>query len=279
MKHRSAGASDPGRPLTQWADTIESTIRDRSIRCVDRVAILAQTSSTQDACRAMSGTRPGLVLLAGRQLSGRGRLGRQWADTAGLGLAMTMSLPLDAAPAPLLSLVAGIAAIRAIDASLADAQVPHARRIGVRWPNDVVVHDAELHNERKLSGVLIEPTIDHILVGIGINVRQQPREWPEGVRPRAASLAMLGSSWDVLAVACEVIAQFDAALKELPDAIAAAWTGRDVLVGTRRAFTHGRRRVDGEVVGVDPRSFIRVREDSGEIVELPALTTNLIHLP
>lgn len=277
MKLRSTPPSDPGRPITEWAAALEATIRDRGITCVDRVMVLADTDSTQNACRKYTGKTPGLLVMAGRQLAGRARLGRQWADTAGLGVAMTMSIKLGLHPPPLLSLTAGLAALRTIDAGLAGVTVPHARRVGLRWPNDIVVHDAMLHGERKLSGVLIEPAIDDVLIGIGINARQHARDWPEGVRHRAASLTMLGSSWDVIATACELLASFDAVLRMSADDIAAEWTSRDVLVGTRRAFTHGRRRVDGEVIGIDPRSAIRIKCDDGEIVELPPLTTNLVH--
>src|SRR5262249_20380373 len=116
-----------------WADRLEAAIARHRITCTGRVAVLAETVSTQDAALAMSGGLPGLLVLAGRQVGGRGRLGRSRADTRSFGLAATFVLDGRDRPAAPLSLSAGVAACLAVEEAtggLAD--------IGLRWPNDVV---------------------------------------------------------------------------------------------------------------------------------------------
>jgi BirA family biotin operon repressor/biotin-[acetyl-CoA-carboxylase] ligase len=59
----------------------------------------------------------------------------------------------------------------------------------IRRPNDVYV------GERKLAGVLAEAVVGarpYVVLGIGINVGQQPGDWPSDLAGRAVSLAELG---------------------------------------------------------------------------------------
>ncbi len=262
--------------MDTWADRLEGAMRTHAVRCVSRVAVLASTNSTQDAARAAAGRKPGLTLIAARQTSGRGRLGRTWHDGSGGALTITFAIAHGLLPTPSLSLAAGLASLRAIDAALEGVDLKGAR-IGLRWPNDVVALLPGVKGDRKLSGVLIEPTPDLVLVGVGINVTQRAGEFAGPLGARALSLAMLGSAWDRISVAERLMVELDRALAREPEGLAREWQTRDMLIGTRRGFTHGRKRVDGIVEAIHPASHILVRTDDGQLEELPALTTNLVH--
>lgn len=149
------------------------------------VEILPEIDSTNSELmrRARAGRTEPTLLVAERQVAGRGRLGRAW--TTGAGDALTFSLGLPLAPTDWsgLSLAVGVA--------VAEALHP---RIGLKWPNDLWV------DERKLAGILVETAgtgaagqlARYAVVGVGINVL--PREagglstppahlqalWPEG---------------------------------------------------------------------------------------------------
>jgi BirA family biotin operon repressor/biotin-[acetyl-CoA-carboxylase] ligase len=103
----------------------------------------------------------GTVALAEHQTAGRGRLGRIWVDEPGAGLAISVVLrpPPPMARWPELTLVAAEAVAGAIG--------PEAT---IKDPNDVLV------DGRKVAGILAEAT-DHVVMGIGVNVRQAP--WPD----------------------------------------------------------------------------------------------------
>lgn len=112
------------------------------------------------------GEAHGSVVLAEEQTAGRGRAGRTWTSEKSAGIHCTILLrpPIPPAYAPMLTLVAGLAARDAAAEEL-DA-LPD-----IRWPNDLLV------NGKKFCGILTEmhaePDRMHwAVIGIGINVNQ-----------------------------------------------------------------------------------------------------------
>ncbi len=251
--------------LSTWADRLERVIAQRGLTAFDRVAVVAETASTQDLAREMAAGRPGLALFAGRQTAGRGRLGRKWQDTATLGLAVTFVQ--DAAGAGPLAI--GVGACRTVEAAIG----ADGARVGLQWPNDIVERGPP---GRKLAGVLIEQSGGSALVGIGINVLQGESDWPDELRGRATSLRALGSTWSRIDVAERLMAELDGALRLRCDELTREWTRRDVLVGSVRVFEHDGRRIEGRVEAIDPGSAIVVRTEHGGVIRLPAETTSLM---
>jgi BirA family biotin operon repressor/biotin-[acetyl-CoA-carboxylase] ligase len=107
------------------------------------------------------------TVVAGRQISGRGRLNRQWQSEAG-GLYFTMVLRPDLPPVLSfrVSFLASLTLARILNALFGiDARV--------KWPNDILV------KERKLSGMLAEleaeaDRVAFINIGVGLNVNNDP---------------------------------------------------------------------------------------------------------
>src|SRR5688572_22940645 len=127
-----------------------------------------------------------VVLIAREQTAGRGRRGRRW-RSAGADASLTFSLrrsvtrPLRELGA--LSLVAGVAATRALRAL-------GVSRAALKWPNDLMVEGA------KLGGILVETRpagrATRAVIGIGINLRDGAGLTAR-LRRRVASLDMLVS--------------------------------------------------------------------------------------
>lgn len=247
-----------------------SSAMAQSGSCVTRFILLDETMSTQDAARIMCGGESGLLVVALRQTHGRGRLGREWADTSHLGLAATFVLPGSFAP-DALSIACGLAAARTCDAF--NTKPEHV--IGVRWPNDVVVTSQGVR-ERKMSGVLIERSNNLYFAGVGINVRQQESDFPSELREKAVSLAMLGSKASRAEVGELLARELSTALATDADRLSKQWQRRDVLVNTRRAFMFDGRRVEGVVRSIDPSGSIALETSEGSI-SLPAIFTSMIH--
>ena len=151
-----------------------------------RVRRLNAVSSTNDVAReyALMGAEEGLVIVAKTQTSGRGRWGRGWQSPKG-GLWFTILLrPFSLERFGLISLAAGIAAVRTIDASGITASL--------KWPNDI------LADNRKLGGILVEGGTQgdnhYALVGIGINLNISKDALPEDIRETAVSILELTTS-------------------------------------------------------------------------------------
>ena len=114
------------------------------------------------------------LLVATHQTAGRGRLGRRWHATPGESLTFSLALPLARADWSGLSLAVGLAVVEALD--------PHGRRLGLKWPNDLIMCDGDAPADgarlgRKLGGILIESVAvgahRAAVIGIGINVGSQ----------------------------------------------------------------------------------------------------------
>lgn len=152
------------------------------------LTVLAETGSTNADLRAAAtagDAKPGHVIVADHQASGRGRLDRTWDSPAGAGL--LFSVLVDPGEVTLarwgwLPLLAGLAVAEGVRAA---AGVD----LRVKWPNDV------LHDGRKVAGVLCErvdvATDKLAIVGIGLNVSTASDQLPV---PHATSLALTGAN-------------------------------------------------------------------------------------
>jgi BirA family biotin operon repressor/biotin-[acetyl-CoA-carboxylase] ligase len=125
------------------------------------VRVVQSCSSTNDL---LAKEQNPILIAAEEQTAGRGRRGRRWhsAPAAGVTFSLGRRIRRPAREFAALSLVAGIAAARALRA----LGVPKA---SLKWPNDLVVDGA------KLGGILVETrSSGYAVIGIGINCRRTP---------------------------------------------------------------------------------------------------------
>jgi len=195
------------------------------------------------------------------QRRGRGRLDRQWVAEPGAALAVSV-LVRGVVAGPLASwvpLVAGLAMAEALDEHWPG-------RVGVKWPNDVLI------GERKVCGILVETVAgSDAVIGAGLNLRQADHELPV---PTAISLVGAGFTVD----------------DEVIDGILASYLGRIRLAFelgvdsgnvrervAHRCVTIGRRvrvrlpaapDLEGTAIGLDGSGRLEVRADDGAVVAL-----------
>ena len=151
------------------------------------VIVLEQTESTNEVVRQMIGGDwpEGLCVFAEEQTAGRGQRGNKWesASNKGLWFSILLRPKIDIKDSARLTTWAA----DVIAGTIADEfQLPAM----VKQPNDVYV------GQRKIAGVLVEmraqPAAPHAaIVGIGLNVNHAPSDFPEELRARATSLAIL----------------------------------------------------------------------------------------
>ena len=134
---------------------------------------------------AEKGYPSGTLVVADKQIAGKGRRGRNWESPSGCGIFMTLMLKPDINPnnASMLTLVSALAVAKA----LADITGKDAK---IKWPNDIVI------DGRKVCGILTEMSaqfdyINNIVIGIGINVNNS--SFPEEISATASSLRLLSS--------------------------------------------------------------------------------------
>lgn len=148
--------------------------------------MVAETGSTNAdlVAAGAQGAAGGLVLVAGYQHGGRGRLDRGWTSPPRAGL--TFSVLIDCAPVPTanwswLPLLSGLAVL---DAARSVAQVDAV----LKWPNDLLVGPKRL----KACGILVQavPGREQAVIGIGLNVTTARDELPV---PTSTSLVLEGA--------------------------------------------------------------------------------------
>jgi BirA family biotin operon repressor/biotin-[acetyl-CoA-carboxylase] ligase len=230
------------------------------VRALERAGLQAPvrfdevTRSTQGTALAMAedGTPEWTLVAAAHQTEGRGRLGRSWRDEPGRALMFSFVLRPDLAAAQggLLSLLAGTAMAEACD-ELAD------KRAACKWPNDVLVAG------RKAGGILAESRLlgdrlDHVVIGIGVNLGQPPREHPDAGAVDAEDDELLTAFLRAFA------RRYRPGHPAVPGSVVAAYRERCATLGLSvRAITTNGTVVEGEAVDVDEAGGLVVRAADG----------------
>jgi BirA family biotin operon repressor/biotin-[acetyl-CoA-carboxylase] ligase len=233
-----------------------------------RIFHFFKIDSTNNVAMRMgeAGEPHGTVVLAEEQTSGKGRAGRTWISekSSGIHCSMLLRPPLAPAHAPMLTLVAGLAARDAAADEL--DTVPD-----IRWPNDVLV------GGRKFCGILTEMHAepDHIhfaVVGIGLNVNQP--KMPAEIEEIATSLRIeTGKVHSRLELLIRLLRQFDRYYNQYLAEGAAPILRRFAEVST---FSQGKRvrittateTFTGTTAGLEPSGVLRVARDDGRGTEL-----------
>ena len=262
--------------LSVWSDYI-------AWRCPhpshDRIIeVFRATASTQDGVRRLieaKGPRAdGALVIADEQTAGRGRLGRAWQAPPGCAVLVSRAVVADRVDAIKPDHLAIASAVAAANA-LVQSALPRKPRVGIKWPNDIVV------DGRKLAGILIEtlPALRSAIIGIGVNVTLAESDVPDELKPRATSLAMLGCKVDRLVVLSHLVRALDAALHSNTDAawLIRQWRQFNIFSSDQPVtFRHNGDTFRASVIDLDATEGLIVRTESGTITRLPAASTSVV---
>ncbi len=234
------------------------------------VSLVAETGSTNAdlLASAGAGASEGSVLVTDHQRTGRGRQQRVWHDEPGSSLLVSILLRPRAENAPLLPLVAGLAATDAV-ASLTGAD----HQAGLKWPNDVLVPSRD---ERKLAGILAEATTSGgglaVVVGMGMNLRWRTPP-PTEIERRVVTLTeLVGAAVDRNLVLDRYLSAFDRWLLALEggEPVLEVYRERCLTLGRVVRFASVDTEHHGTAVEVTDRGTLVLETVEGERVELSA---------
>ena len=193
---------------------------------------------------------------AGTQTMGRGRFQRSWvSDEGGLWLSAVVPASADRVARGFLPLAAGLAICDVL-------QELGLSSVRLRWPNDVLV------NDRKLAGLLIDQFSPSLaVIGIGINVRNQPETHDPALANRTTRLAdwMLAPP-ELPTLTTMLLNRLRQVVNELNSDGVSALIGRvNRLWGAEREVELD---LDGRVhrghfAGVDPEGRLALRDSAG----------------
>jgi BirA family biotin operon repressor/biotin-[acetyl-CoA-carboxylase] ligase len=215
----------------------------------DEVGSTNLVAATLDAWNAVS---------ARSQTAGRGRFHRTWVSDEG-GLWLSAVVPSgDRLQQALIPLAAGVALMEA----LKQYGVSGAR---LRWPNDVMV------GELKLAGLLVDSFHPgRVVVGIGVNVRNEPARQDARLEQIATRLAdLLPSPPTVEELAHRVLERIDGVITRLQSDGGCADLSRSInqLWGSPRQVRLDLDGVEvrGEFCGVDSHGRLLLSDAAGAL--------------
>ncbi len=239
-----------------------------------RIVHYFKIDSTNDVALKMAsrGAPHGTLILAEEQTAGRGRFGRKWHSEKSSGIYSSIILrpALPPSAAPILTLMAGVAAHRAV---VNVTGLP----ADIRWPNDLLV------NGKKVCGVLTEMSAEldrlhAVVLGIGINVNNH--EMSAGLRPIATSLRLEGGkaysrAQVLISLLKELERYYRVLLQEGGRKIVEAWSAASTFArGKRVRVVTGAEEYQAETQGLEPSGALLVRRDDGRQESLVAGEVN-----
>ncbi len=197
-----------------------------------RLEQLDEVTSTQDLLRErleQGRDVTGLVLRARSQVAGRGRGSRDWLSPAGGSWQSVGIGPGQFEPNPAIALWIAVGIAEALN--LAGAGV------GLKWPNDLILASS------KAGGILVESVRGHLLIGVGVNVCNEP---PAGF----SALGYIG----LQKVEFSVLEGIEAGIGLACDreaSLPARYARLDCLAKREVRVTRGDETLDGTASGVD----------------------------
>ncbi|NLX59513.1 MAG: biotin--[acetyl-CoA-carboxylase] ligase [Phycisphaerae bacterium] len=243
------------------------------------VRVYEQTASTNDLAlrAAASPSSDGLVIVAERQTAGRGRRGSRWFDAAGKGLLVSVVHWAMAGPdiAGDLMLATSVAVCRAVEPLV-------GRSPQIKWPNDIEFQ------RRKAAGILVESAAAGdadarrpFVIGIGLNVNHQERDFPTDIASRATSLRLeAGGTVDRCVVLADVLTALRDALESLQgperQGLRSAYDARSDMVGRNVTLSEAGQTFAGTVEAISPHYALVLRLQNGHLRSFDASRVRLL---
>ena len=229
-----------------------------------KIHVFGELDSTNSEAYRMAreGGEEGEVVVADRQLRGRGRLGRRWLSPPGVNLYVSIILrpPILVRNATLITLMAAVATAKATKGT-------SGLQPRIKWPNDLLI------NNKKVAGLLNEmkgkaDKVEFIVLGIGINVNMTMGMIPEQMKSTATSLREeLGydiSRVELLsALLQEVDREYQAFLTGKPRRIVRQWEEFSQMVGNLVEMRSFNEVIRGRVKGIDSNGSLLLSAPDG----------------
>ena len=213
---------------------------------------------------ATEGAKEGTAVFAEYQRSGKGRLHRKWHSPKRKDILLSLILRPDIPPRKVtqITIASAIAAVQTI-------RNLYGLPAMIKWPNDIYI------KERKCAGILIEmsaelDTINHIVIGIGVNVNSGVTDFPKDIRGSATSINIeLGKNCCRIECTRELLRQFEKQFDRLYsegfDEIRKEWLDLSLMLGRRIEVSSERETVAGMPIRLDDDGALILRTDTGII--------------
>jgi BirA family biotin operon repressor/biotin-[acetyl-CoA-carboxylase] ligase len=230
---------------------------------------------------ARRGAAHGTTVVAEGQTAGRGRLGRSFHSPPYQNLYTSIVLRPEVSlqQAPPFIFAAAIAVADRVAATLGSDD-----DVEIKWPNDVLL------GGRKTSGILMElgaegTRVEHLVLGIGVNLNVDRSTFPDEFRDVATSLASHGGKpVDRIEFTRQLYTDLEATVDACADggfeAIRARFDARFKMRGRNvRVRDFDDREREGTALGIDAEGALRIESANGEEFRVVAGDVTIVKQP
>lgn len=227
------------------------------------IIVLEETDSTNNYAKklASNGAAGGTAVIADKQTSGKGRLGRSFSSPSGTGLYMSMIIrpKISLESAQLITACTAVAAAEAVEKLC-------GRDVSIKWVNDLYM------NGKKICGILTEASLslenkslDYAVIGIGINVRSIRNIFGSELINVATSIEdETGLQISRSKLCAEIICLLEKRLDEIESrSFLDDYRRREMLTGNIISAQSGGKTITGTAVGIDDNASIIVEMCDG----------------
>lgn len=220
-----------------------------------------QLTSTNEFAKSLTSNNRALVI-AEEQTAGKGRRGRQWfSGKGGIYCSYLFSPRLSLEEITIIPVIAALSVSLSIE-SLYDLEPK------IKWPNDVLI------NKRKVSGILVEligepDKIARVVVGVGINVNQNAKEFKGELETKAVTLKELsGKQVDRKILLTEILTRLEKLVKEFndkPDRVIDQLKKYSCVLNREVIIESTRNQIKGTAVDLDSSGALILKLEDGSL--------------
>jgi BirA family transcriptional regulator, biotin operon repressor / biotin---[acetyl-CoA-carboxylase] ligase len=201
------------------------------------------------------------LILAGYQISGKGRMDRKWDAEKNKNITLTLVKLFDIKEVHLINFFTSYILIKTLKEFLLEKGIDSGEQLTLKWPNDILL------NGKKLSGILTE-LVDFnskprkFIIGIGVNVNQVI--FPEEILNKATSLKLeFGTDFDSNEIITSFIKNFyeSIPLMQSPGVLMDLWRLNTGFIYKNIRFRMNRttEETEGFVLNIEDDGGIKIR--------------------
>lgn len=237
---------------------------------MEHIVCLDSTDSTNNELRKMAfeGACSGTVVIANEQSGGRGRRGKTFVSPKNTGIYFSILFRPDCHPPECTTITAWTAVATARAIYQVTGVYP-----SIKWVNDLFL------NGKKICGILTEMSVEnesghvqHIIIGIGINVNQLVSDFPEELQNIASSLyAQTGQKINRAKLTAALIQELDNMFTDWPAASETyleAYREHNLTTKENMAIVSGNDQIPITVLGINDDFSLKIQYEDGRVEDL-----------
>lgn len=223
-----------------------------------------ESTNTEANTLASLGVPHGTVVIAEKQTGGRGRIGRTWHSPSAGNIYISLILRPDIPPylSPQFTLATGVGVAETVE----DVT---GIKPEIKWPNDL------LYDKKKFCGILTElnsetDRLNFIIVGIGINLNADLKDYPEPLHSEITTLKIATSekynrNEFILKLLMKLQNIFITLTEKGFPAIKTKWEKYFCMKGEVMIISSQREKLKGKAIGIDNSGAFLLRLENGRI--------------